>query len=52
MPSNALAATSAIDTLPVFDNEQSWYGPDLVGRSDWIHEFTPTEVAVVLIASA
>ena len=47
MPSNALASPSAIDTLPVFDNEQSWFGPAMAGRSDWIHQFTPAEVAEI-----
>ena len=33
--------------LPTFDNEQAWYGPDMASRGDWIHTFTPAEVAEI-----
>ena len=33
--------------LPVFNNEQAWFGPDLAGRSEWIHQFTSEEVAAI-----
>ena len=34
-------------TLPTFDNEQAWYGPEMARRDDWIHSFTPAEVAEI-----
>ncbi|MBM3347372.1 MAG: TauD/TfdA family dioxygenase [Betaproteobacteria bacterium] len=36
-----------IGDLPIFDNEQSWYGPDMAARDDWIHEFTRAQVAEI-----
>lgn len=47
MHATTLAATSALDQLPLFRNEQSWFGPDLQQRDDWIHRFTPAEVAEI-----
>lgn len=47
MHSNTLAKQSAEEALPVFSNEQAWFGPDMQGRRDWIHQFTPAEVAEI-----
>ena len=47
MHATASATPPAIDALPVFNNEQSWFGPDMLGRDDWIHDFTPVEVAEI-----
>ena len=35
----------APDALPRFDNPQAWRGPEMAARSDWIHAFTPAELA-------
>lgn len=32
-------------TLPLFDDECSWYGTDMARRRDWIHELTAAELA-------
>jgi hypothetical protein len=37
-----VATTAA--ALPIFDNAQAWYGPQMAGRTDWSHVFTPAEV--------
>jgi len=34
-------------TLPVFDNPQAWYGPEMAARTDWIHEFANDEIAEI-----
>jgi len=31
--------------LPTFDNAQAWVGSDMAARTDWIHAFTPAELA-------
>jgi len=31
--------------LPIFDNPQAWYGPDLATRDDWIHALSGHELA-------
>jgi hypothetical protein len=31
--------------LPIFDNAQAWYGPDMATRDDWIHAFTTEDLA-------
>lgn len=36
-----------LDPLPRFNNEQAWFGPNLQQRDDWIHQFTPAEVAEI-----
>jgi hypothetical protein len=30
--------------LPLFQNAQTWRGPDMARRDDWIHAFSPSEV--------
>ena len=47
MSATAIAATATATPLPHFDNEQSWFGPDLQHSRDWIHQFTPAEVAEI-----
>jgi hypothetical protein len=38
--------TREAGALPVYDNPQAWYGPDLARRTDaWIHAFAPAELA-------
>lgn len=39
------SATAGAGELPVLDNEQSWYGPAMAARADWIHAFSPDEIA-------
>lgn len=39
------APTRVVSELPRFDNAQSWYGVDMARRDDWIHAFTPEELA-------
>jgi hypothetical protein len=40
------AATRADSAdLPIFDNAQAWYGPQMAARTDWIHRFSDTELA-------
>ena len=38
---------TAAGTAPprVFENAQAWYGPAMASRTDWIHAFTPAELA-------
>lgn len=40
---DTIAAASA--DLPVFATPQAWYGQDLAARTDWLHRFTPAEIA-------
>ena len=47
MHATTFAVPDALDSLPVFRNEQAWNGPDLQQRVDWIHELTPPEVAQI-----
>lgn len=47
MQATTLAAATAPDPLPQFDNQQSWFGPDLQQRDDWIVELTPAQVAAI-----
>lgn len=39
--------TAAKTTPALYRNRQSWRGPELKGRSDWIHEFTPSEISEI-----
>lgn len=39
--------TRAAGDLPVFDNAHAWKGPDMAGRSDWVHEFSARELAEI-----
>jgi hypothetical protein len=38
---------AVLENLPVFENAQSWTGPEMARRSDWIHEFTAPEIAEI-----
>ncbi len=40
MISNALSA----EVLPVLENAQAWYGPDMASRKDWIHSLNAREL--------
>ena len=42
-----MKSVEADTALPVFDNAQAWYGPDMAARDDWIHEFTHDEIAEI-----
>jgi hypothetical protein len=42
---SALPAAQPASDLPLFDGAQSWYGPDMARRTDWVHAFTPAELA-------
>ena len=44
MTETAAPARVASD-LPIFDNAQAWYGPDMAGRQEWTHTFTAEELA-------
>jgi hypothetical protein len=33
--------------LPLYDNPQAWVGRDMAARTDWIHVFTPDELAEI-----
>lgn len=35
------------EELPIFDNAQSWLGPEVARRSDWIHEFSSEEIGEI-----
>ena len=35
---------AVLENLPIFENAQSWTGPEMARRSDWIHEFTAEEI--------
>ncbi|HSW17516.1 MAG TPA: TauD/TfdA family dioxygenase [Ramlibacter sp.] len=35
------------DRLPVFDNAQSWRGPDMAARTDWIYELDASEIGEI-----
>jgi hypothetical protein len=39
------AAPDRTPTLPVFDDESAWYGPQMAGRGDWCLALSPTDVA-------
>jgi hypothetical protein len=41
----ATCATAA--ELPQFSNAQSWYGPAMAGRTDWVHQFSDGEIAEI-----
>lgn len=41
------AVPKALAPLPVFDNEQVWWGPQMAARSDWLHVFTDAELAQI-----
>jgi hypothetical protein len=48
MNTTAIAAAGsapARTALPTFEGAQAWYGPDMAARTDWIHSFTPAELA-------
>lgn len=32
------------DPLPIFDNAQSWYGPEMSARTEWIYELDDSEI--------
>lgn len=37
-------AAAVAQDLPTFDNAQSWTGPQMARRSDWVHEFSAEEI--------
>jgi hypothetical protein len=42
------SARFAADTLPpAVEGPSVWYGPDMMRRTDWIHAFTPDDIAEV-----
>jgi hypothetical protein len=40
----AQASAKSATPLPIYDNAQSWYGPDQSRRTDWIHRFSEPEL--------
>ncbi len=46
------SSLSSADALTAFSNPQAWYGPDLASRDDWMHEFSPAEIAEIDAAVA
>ncbi|MGX0939904.1 TfdA family taurine catabolism dioxygenase TauD [Cupriavidus metallidurans] len=46
---HALKETDVVgsEDLPIFENAQSWRGPELVHRNDWIHEFSADEISEI-----
>ena len=44
---DTVAMETGRDGLPVFRNEQAWYGPGMAARGDWIHDFTDAELAEI-----
>ncbi len=38
-------AVYELDELPLYDNAQSWYGPQMAGLDDWVHTFSAGELA-------
>ena len=35
------------EDLPIFENAQSWRGPEMARRSDWIREFSADEISEI-----
>lgn len=35
------------EDLPIFENAQSWRGPEMAHRNDWIHEFSADEISEI-----
>ncbi|MCM5571763.1 TauD/TfdA family dioxygenase [Burkholderiaceae bacterium FT117] len=33
--------------LPIFENAQAWYGPEMAARIDWVHRLTEAEIAEI-----
>lgn len=50
MQTSSLAVQTALDPLQSLSNAQAWYGRDLQQSHDWIHEFTPAEIAEIDLA--
>lgn len=45
---NAMTNAAVEAALPVFDNEQSWYGPALKARPEaWSHQLTAEEIGIL-----
>lgn len=42
-----MKSAEAGSALPVFENAQAWYGPDMAARDDWIHAFSDAEVSEI-----
>jgi hypothetical protein len=38
------AQATALSALPLMDNAQAWYGPDLQSSTDWIHHFSEAQL--------
>lgn len=43
---------NAASALPIFDNPQAWYGPDMVRQRDWVTELTGADIAEIDAAVA
>jgi hypothetical protein len=43
MSQQVTESTGRLAELAEYRNAQAWYGADMAGRTDWIHELTPVE---------
>lgn len=43
--------TAAESTLPVYDNPQTWHGPELQRSGDWVYRLQPREIAELAAAA-